>query len=94
MGRVYNIVAKDIAGTGIFRLFNEASGMAPCGARLYKGEDHTDPKQQWPFKDGVDWTRYANQSDAETAAAKLQAYLEARDHKKTKTKKREPQTFD
>lgn len=87
MAKYYNIVARDIAGTGVFRLFNEAAGMAPCGDRLFKGEDNKDPKQQWPFKPGEDWTRYTNQADADMAAKKLQDYLEARQRNKAKEKK-------
>jgi hypothetical protein len=89
---VYRIVVQP-AGK-LFRLCNEAAGMAPCGARHYIGEDSKDPKQQWPFYKLPNWTTHKTKSEADTAAAKLQAYLDARTRNKAKTRKPDKEIFD
>lgn len=58
-----------------------------CGNRLYHDEDVKDAKQRWPFaKTNDSWMYYDNKKEAEQAAAKLQAYLDARERGKGKKK--------
>lgn len=92
MSVVYKIVVQPTKDG--FGLFNEAAGMAPCGARHYIGEDHKDPKQQWPFYKLPNWTWHKTQAAAEKTAEKLQAYLDARTAKKTKVNRKENANFD
>lgn len=59
-----------------FRLFNHD---AVAGARLNKGDSlKKAPKTVWPFK-GDDWHTHSTKAAADTAAAKLQDYLDKRD---------------
>lgn len=83
MHAFYNIVVKKDGK--LFKLFNEASGEF-AGPRLRKG---TNDKLVWPFKRTEDWMAHSDRKKAQTAADKLQAYLEAYEGKKAKTKKHE-----
>lgn len=56
-----------------------------CGAALYRGEDDKTP---WPFRKLPDWANHTTRVAALKATIKLQGYLDGRDTKKAKTKKK------
>jgi hypothetical protein len=56
-----------------YRLYNHG---ARAGGRLFKGYGSESRPIRWPFKPGEEWLVHGTKESADTAAEKLQQYLD------------------